>query len=310
MGEQWQRLKRKGDRIRLAAQNRLHPGTIYFRSVVAPRILDRAPQPVAAEGEGPWEVHVLCGSQDVVSLFWSLHSLLAVCPDPPSLVVHDDGTLGDDWQGKLKAHFPGMRLVTRAEADARAEEVLKAWPKCHELRLNRRIAMKFFDYPVWAGQEWIGNVDSDILFFESPTDLIQWADREAPPRMGFHRDIFTTYGPLVKPLRKRDHDMPIRINSGLSMLHAPSLSLDRLEAWLEWPEVAAAVDAVGVGHLLGDQLLLALYSGAIETGFFTEDIGVPWQGARPAVACHYTRAVRPLLYLHGIRRLQGSLLGG
>jgi hypothetical protein len=142
------------------------------RSYVLPKI--RKAPPIAA-GAGPLEVHMLLHKARVWEGAWALYSLLHYAGEPLRVVIHDDGTLDKGCAGILSGLFPGIRIIPRKEADDVVNAKLERQGLKHCLALRRTYYvhfLKLIDPFVFAGTPAYIVIDSDILTFSQPSELL------------------------------------------------------------------------------------------------------------------------------------------
>jgi len=101
------------------------------------------------------------------------------------------------------------------------------------MRRNREFycALKLFDPQVYALSDVIVLVDSDILFFQRPAELLCCARRGLPC---FNSDYQDAYAVPAEELRRRFNiDVLSKVNAGLSVLRRADYDLDLMEKYFE-----------------------------------------------------------------------------
>lgn len=91
-------------------------------------------------------------------------------------IIHEDGSLTDADIAELKKHFPDARVIRRSEANAELERVLAEFPACREYRHKHNWFLKNFDAWHYAPHDRYIVIDSDIVFFRRPDQLLRWID--------------------------------------------------------------------------------------------------------------------------------------
>jgi hypothetical protein len=152
-----------------------------------------APMPVAPDS--PVELHALVCKRDVNMMLTSAKSLLRYCP-PVCLVLHDDGSLGDDDCELLSEHLPGVRIIRRADADDEMQRVLA--PAVFQKRQQHFFLVKLLDFNHFNRGTHTLMLDSDILFLKEPTEVLRWM-MEPAPRPFYNRDPSPTYRASLVP---------------------------------------------------------------------------------------------------------------
>jgi hypothetical protein len=119
------------------------------------------------------EIHTLLTSRDVSMYLWAIRSLLYYSEIKCPVVVHDDGKLTAEDYATLQESLPGIKIISRQEADPLIELKLKEFPKCLEYRQQNILTLKMFDFNLLSKAKKILSFDSDILFFRQPAEIIQ-----------------------------------------------------------------------------------------------------------------------------------------
>ncbi len=227
------RILRELGRIPRSVRTWLHP----------PRPPSLEPQLVL--GRDDIEVHTLACTRDVPMSLWSLKSFIAASGLLPRIVVHDDGSLTSEDRRLYAQHFDGITVLDEADSRTRMEEHLAAWPAC--LRARRHpgfyCARKLLDVLFLCDADHVLYVDSDILFFQPPEELLKHARTGTPC---FSSDYQDAYGaPRAELERWAGAPVEGQVNAGL--LHIPVAAyrerLGLIERYLAWAE-AELQDAI------------------------------------------------------------------
>ena len=285
---------------RLLYQFRLrsHEGwtTPYWRDVVRPRILETLP--VSTAKSSLCEIHTLTSQQDWLNLIWALKSFYFYSQAPYSLCIHEDGTLTQDQIEMLQSHFPNARLVTRAEADERMHDVLARRPRSGGFRQNNPLALKVFDFGEYLQADRLLLLDSDILFFAAPGELLRRIDDKEYRLNSLNKDW--GFGYTVEPEKiqpQLDFMLLPNINSGLGLIQRAAIDFERIEAFLNLPNV------IGHPHRI-EQTLIALYCCRFGFEFLPAEYDVRISDGKPSHPCrHYTGPIRHFMYRLGMRYL-------
>jgi phage tail protein X len=182
------------------------------------------------EGAETVRVHFLTGKKfwhQTVFCAWSLSHSAGVNVIP---VIHDDGSLDDEINGRFRRCFPRCEIVPNAEAIERLDQHLptRKFPALRERRQHLPLFRKLLD--VHAGTAgWKLFLDSDMLFFRRPDVLMDWL--KSP---GFHLhmvDVETCYGYPVDFLsRQVGRLVPDRVNTGITGIDSSRIDWDRVES--------------------------------------------------------------------------------
>ena len=279
--------------------------TARWRDTVRPYVLKTPP----ARGADSHicEIHVLTSADDYLNLMWALKSFYRYSGRQYALAIHDDGTLTDDIRATLHAHFPDARLINHAEAKERARERLKDHPRCLEFRLTNHLSPKLFDFPAYLQSERMLLLDSDVLFFREPTELLARVENPNYRLNSVNRDVSDAATVSAQVVRERcGVELMPRFNSGLGLIFGASLDLDWIEEFLGLPNI--------LGHFWRiEQTLYALCSSRWGCELLLPAYDVRLEaGVRDLPVRHYVGAIRHLMYGEGLKQLvaQGFLKSG
>jgi len=257
-------------------------------------------KPVRTSKQGPVEVRALTWRKDWVNLIWTLKTFYRFAQVDFPLFIHDGG-LTRRQAVRLEQHFPDATLVTWADADERITSYLRSRGllRCLDFRLRSHFGRKLLDFFVFSESERIISLDSDVLFFRRPSELI------ACPN-GVRRNLFNRDGDYWYCLGLDEMEVTFgvrpepRINSGLSSIWCDSMDLDRIEAWLAEPVIHEV-------PWLTEQTLHALSSTAygvelLPDTYASGDTSLPIERR---VCHHYPCAFRQRMYDEGMTYLAG-----
>lgn len=247
---------------------------------------------------GGCEVHVLTSARDWLNLLWALKTFYHYSRKRYPLVVHEDGSLGEQECRKLLAHFPGSRLVRASEAGPAVLAWLNEYPRCRSFRAENNLSQKVFDV-IWASRDdKILLLDSDLLFFEHPSALLDAIETQACGSNLYNRDVASAYTVTSEDAKRIcGVDLTPRINSGLALLNRDSLRLDWIEEFLGLPGVTSHPWRI-------EQTLLALCGCRFSARLLPPEYDVRLERGGPfGPVRHYVGAVRHLMYEEGMERL-------
>jgi hypothetical protein len=202
----------------------------FGASVALPLVtaLARRPNPP----EEPVSVHLLVSSKT-----WRMGLLAALSLEFFSarrwrLFFHEDGSLDRFTREAIEKKLPGVRFVTRQEADAAFEDFYREFPACLRNRKRHNLFLKFFDPLIFAPSDKFIILDSDLFFYRRPDALIEWA--RGPQRTcHYNRDVKEVYS---LPREKIEKALGVRLwesfNSGLVCISKEALNLQLSEKLL------------------------------------------------------------------------------
>jgi hypothetical protein len=198
--------------------------------------------PVATDPAGPpvrVEVHLLCSYRDYLCAIWTLKSFYHFAGVSYPLVIHIQGAASPAVYRHLQTHFPQARVVLQSEANSIVEEFLSR----HHLRRlaeARRVSpfmLKLIDFPVLSNADYLVTLDSDVLFFARPAELLEAA--ASPVHSRFQRDAASAYNITeAQAASELGIRMAPAINTGITLFPRRNLDLERCERYLAHPEVA------------------------------------------------------------------------
>lgn len=199
-------------------------------------------------------------------------------------VVHDDGSLTapDVWW--LTYSLPGCRVIRRAEADARATKELAHRPILLEWRERQLMALKIVDVALWNSAPVTAFLDSDVLFFRRPDELLNALTRPEGPSL-FNRDIQSAYEIAPKDLFEAlDVRVLERANAGLWVMPGAALSLDRMEAWTQNPRIRALL------HVPDIEQMVSVLLGSVGPGgaaYLPAGYDISFEVIGPSTVCRH-----------------------
>lgn len=220
--------------------------------------------------------------------------------------IHEDGTVDDDARRKIRNVLPDVRLINREESDARASDVFLAHPKCYAQRKRHNLFLKFSDFAAFASGERFIVLDSDVVFFRRPGEIIEWVD-SGKDTCRYNKDTREKYclprGPIEQSMQL---EMWPRFNSGLILLPRASMDWQLAERFIGQFETT-------VHHpQFFEQTLYALMGSAWgRGGALPPSYEISWGyfRHRDAVCRHYVGEFKhDLLYIEAAPLLLASML--
>ena len=181
--------------------------------------------------EAEFSVHMVICHRHVDMALWCLKSFSYYAEESPHLTIHDDGTLTAHDKELLRSHLDRCIVIDKSEADETMNEALRAYPRCRQMRARSEFycALKLFDPSVFSPTDVIVLVDSDILFFQHPSELLDYARQGNPC---FNSDYLDAYAVPAEELRRRlDINVFSKVNAGLVVLRRADYDLDFMERY-------------------------------------------------------------------------------
>jgi len=271
--------------------------TAWYRDVIRPQILTT--KPFEETTSTLCEIHVLTSHDDYLNLIWTLKSFYYYSKSNYSLCIHSDGTLHEDEISLLKFHFPHARVILKNDADAIMTQALYNYPLALNFRQSNHLSPKVFDFKYFLESDKMLLLDSDILFFSSPVELIRRIEDLAYRKNTVNKDAMYGYTiPLEDVQARLDFELIPYFNSGLGLIHKESVNFDWIEKFLSLPNI--------VGHFWRiEQTLFALCSSKFGVELLPSEYDVRLDNNVKGLASrHYVGTIRHLMYAEGIRQLQ------
>lgn len=288
----------------------------YYRFLVRRRIraakrpLDLVPT------DDAYSIHLLCSHQDVGMLLWAIASWCAQVPQTGQIYVHEDGTFTDEDRALIARVLPKVRIIDLAWATEQARTVwLTTFPNARRQREAYQkyvFIIKLID-PLFVSSAPARLIlDTDILWFAEPTELLSRLHEHKTPFMQFcalrrsaSRDSeegsmagFTfTDGTQLDPSIHT-------LNSGIVGYHVEEYVLADLETFcgkIDFSTPFHFYEQVGYGWILSRHTMLSTLEA--DTYVIREPV------QETTIARHYTGPRRDLFSSEGVRLLCDRILG-
>lgn len=200
------------------------------REVISPVVIATSRRPNGEEL--PVSVHLLVSSKTWRMGLLSVFSLEHFSGRRWKVFIHEDGSVDARARARIEAKLPGVRFVTRKEADVAAAKLLDAYPACLRNRSRHNLFLKFFDPIAFAPGGKYLILDSDLFFYRRPDFLLNWAQGDEKACY-YNRDYKEVY---ALPRKDIERVMGIRLwecfNSGLVCICREAIHLNLAEKLL------------------------------------------------------------------------------
>lgn len=118
-----------------------------------------------SESSPPVTIRTMMGAKNLELSIKCLGSIVKFCRHPAEILVHEDGTLGEEARAKLVAALKHVRFQNRAESNEIMAEKLRGHPRCLAFRQRHIMAMQVLDIPMLTPPEQrVVYTDTDILY--------------------------------------------------------------------------------------------------------------------------------------------------
>ncbi|ASU36782.1 hypothetical protein [Mucilaginibacter xinganensis] len=110
------------------------------------------------------------------------------------LHYHEDGTLTDKEISFLKKMFPGIKIFLRVDENKKVKALLesKGLENCTQLREVFFLSIKLFDMIVEKTTAYLLHIDSDVLFFSRPDEILEVVEKRNYNGC-YNRDVNNSY---------------------------------------------------------------------------------------------------------------------
>jgi len=221
------------------------------------------------------------------------------------IIWHDDGSLDEAFVEQASTCIPGCQFVRKADADARMNPVLEAYPHLKRYRNEHPLGMKSFDMPHLTDADRFIILDADVLFFDRPGEILDWVDAR-DESCWFNRDAAEPAPITYADARERlGVELWHWVNSGLCLLNRDSIDFEFMERCIQDPSL------VNGKQWRVEQTLLALCASRAGAGGLLSDryeVCLEANGQPDHITRHYVGMVRDRFYAEGIRMLKKTLL--
>jgi hypothetical protein len=251
----------------------------------------------------PFSIHVLACRRDLHMAVCAAKAMNLVCEAALPWTFHDDGSLAEDETRLLREQFPGCRVIGAAESDMRLNALLDTHPNLKRLRQRSALMKKLLDVPPFSDRARFVYIDSDLLFFRRPSELLEKASLKSGGGNWFNRDLANAYSFAPDVIQRACQvQIPPRINSGCYVCDTDYLDLPALERWLG--QLIAAQPDFYLHY--AEQTLTAMAAGASAGGarYLSEPYDVAYgKDVATSVSKHYVGHIRHGFELEGLAYL-------
>ena len=218
-----------------------------------------------------------------------------------NLFIHEDGSVEESARKKIEQVLPGVHFIPRALSEEIMKKRLQPYPNCQSLRQEHNLFLKFFDLPAFAPGERMILLDSDVIFFKQPKEILAWVDAQSE-ECWYNEDTKEKY---CIPRYEIEPALGIklwpRFNSGLVLMPLVAISLPLAE------QLLVTFKTTAHHPQFFEQTLYALMSSAWNRGgALPATYEISWGLFRkPHSICrHYVGAFKhDLLYIEGVTTL-------
>lgn len=208
----------------------------YCKMMAARRRMEQASlklPPVISASDG-LPIYFLTGKNYLYQTLFCIYSLILVANVEFRFILVDDGSFNEELIARIKKQLPGADIVTKENIAQNLRKVIPAeqYPCLHHKRSVYPHIKKLTDIHSLPHDGWKLVLDSDMLFWNTPVELIDWLKNPTTPihmidceesygySMSLMEDIS---GKSIQPL----------INVGVIGLNSNDISWYDVENWIK-----------------------------------------------------------------------------
>jgi hypothetical protein len=262
--------------------------------------------PPPRPSDSPRRIYFLTGKDFWHQTLFCFVSLQQHCQHRITPVIYGDGTLRSESKSRIRRVVPWVEFVKRDEIEARLDASLPAskYPTLRERRLKYVHLRKLTDFHAGStGAKLV--LDSDMLFFDRPSLLIEWL--EDPERPLHMQDAVETYGysrELMEELAGAS--IPERVNVGIVGLSSEKIDWDQLEYWCRTLQEEEGVKYVQEQALTA--MLVANHDRTVAPRLEYLTLPSVKEGRSPSVTLHhYVAESKRAYFQYGWRQVVNSI---
>jgi lipopolysaccharide biosynthesis glycosyltransferase len=230
--EKYREMKNKPGRTKHNIMKKFDVFLKYYKNIYHKKIL--CTEQIICDNNSKFEVHMLTCEKDALNAIWALKTFYFYSGLRPRLVIHDDGTLTEENKRNFTEHFEGSEIISRKKADMDMKKYLMRYPSCSRFRLGEDFdttSLKLFDPLFYSKAKSILLLDSDILFFKKPIEIIDYINNE---EYFFANDLQNAYI-IPKDFSEKTFGLKMisKINTGIIYIPKKMHNLDLIEFYLK-----------------------------------------------------------------------------
>ena len=220
--------------------------------------------PVKSHTDG-LPIYFLTGKKYLYQTLFCIQSLIKVTDKKFRFVLIDDGTFDEEITTKIVQLLPHADIITAAIINKNLYKILpeNEFPILHQKRKEYPHIKKLTDIHTIPGT-WKLVLDSDMLFWNEPKQIIDWLNNPSAP---LHMtDCERSYGYSENLMEKlKGHKIPDLINVGVLGLNSEAINWKDLEHWISVLEKQEG-KTYYLEQALSAMLIADLQAEALDTG--------------------------------------------
>lgn len=170
-------------------------------------------------------------------LIWALYSFLHHSKLAPTIVIHDDGSFDAVSKEALTKVFPHLVILSKQKADEMISLRMDIPQTIKDYRkIQNKLSLKLVDIYLLSNAENILVLDSDILFYDSPKEIIDFV------KGGKNTEALISWSPLTYALSSSEEYNKklnliekgiLNMNSGIIIYRKSALPLNSFLDYFE-----------------------------------------------------------------------------
>lgn len=118
------------------------------------------------------EIHILCSKMDLYMCAWALRSFLYYSELNPKIIIYNDGSIEKKYADLLESKFNNLTVLKIPDIIGEPDIIDKYIKKGHPLM--KKLIGPFYT----AKADNVIVMDSDVLFFKKPQEIIDFIDQD------------------------------------------------------------------------------------------------------------------------------------
>lgn len=205
-------------------------------------------------------LHFLTGKKYLYQTLYCIQSLVKVSSEKFKFILIDDGTFDERLINQISEQLPDAEIITQQIINKNLASLLPLdqFPMLHQKRKEYPHIKKLTDvHTISSG--WKVVLDSDMLFWNSPDQLLEWL--KSPNTNIYMIDCEQAYGYSTELMRDLcGNEIPDLVNVGIIGLQSSSIDWPKIENWCKTME-----EREGKSYFLEQAITAMIVSGSIAT---------------------------------------------
>lgn len=193
--------------------------------------------PLTSSSNG-YALYFLTGKKYLYQTIFCIKSLLTVSSEKFKIHLVDDGSFTSLDLTFIKNKLPCAIIICRNDIEERLLEILpfEKFPYLHHKRKVYPHIKKLIDVHIFKENDWKLVLDSDMLFWKEPKEIIDWLKNPTKPL--YMKDCEQSYGFDISDMEALcNHRIPDKLNVGIIGLKSSRIPWNDLELWAKSLEV-------------------------------------------------------------------------